>query len=74
MTRERSERWWKIHEIMEHMPLSHALRWCDSGPCGCMGCANRSGGLSKAGITEQEWRDYMAEQVEQFVPKDGVKP
>jgi hypothetical protein len=67
---QRSERWWIIHNLMRHMQLSHATRWCEpgAGGCGCLGCANNSGGLARVGITREEWREYMAEQLAQFAP------
>lgn len=70
---QRSDRWWLIHNYMSHMPLKHAMYWCESELCACLGCANRSGGLHKAGITKEEWREYMAEQLAQFAPKPGAE-
>jgi len=63
---QRSERWWLIHNLLSQMPLKHALYWCESELCGCLGCANRSGGLNKHGITKEEWSAYMAEQLAPF--------
>lgn len=43
-----------IDELMNKMPPEWKNRWCESPCCGCMGCANRSGGYSR-----QEWKDYL---------------
>lgn len=47
---------------LEAMPKEWRTRWCtypDNGGCGCMGCANYSGGLLAAGFTLDEWRAAM---------------
>ena len=40
-----------------------AERWCFKdgykGPCGCMGCADVSGGAREAGITQEQWQYWM---------------
>lgn len=53
-----------IDAMMLKMPVSVALRWCEPGEsgCGCMGCANHSGGLLKAGFTKQDWLDWKERQ------------
>ena len=40
-----------------------AEHWCFKegfqGPCGCMGCADISGGARDAGITQEQWQYWM---------------
>lgn len=72
---QKSERWFQIHHLMKHMPLRSALHWCEPGAsgCGCLGCANNSGGLARAGITREEWKAYMTEQFAYFVGDTGAE-
>lgn len=68
------ERFRQITSYMRHMPLEHALRWCDSGACACLGCANGSGGLAKRGVTYDEWCDWWARSVEHIVELASDEP
>lgn len=56
------ERMQELRHLMDKMPVSWAKRWCkpDWLGCCCLGCANQSGGLQKAGFTEQEWLEWKS--------------
>jgi len=51
-----------IDSLMRDMPSSWRDRWCEPGElgCACLGCANGSGGLLKAGYTKDEWEASLA--------------
>lgn len=43
----------EVETKLATLPFEHRLRWCESsGPCACMGCANR------CGISKSEWRRW----------------
>lgn len=52
----------EIKRRLLQMPMKVARRWCHPGElgCACLGCANRSGGLAKLGVTEEQWRSAFA--------------
>ena len=50
------EREIKLRTLLSEMPKKEANYWCDSDACACTGCANVSGGLAKAGFSQEEWR------------------
>lgn len=57
-----------IEEAMNHMPKYWRTRWCTAaedtspdGGCGCVGCANVSGGLVRQGFTKEDWKKWMEE-------------
>ena len=60
------ERFIKLNHLMNDMPLRHALYWCTS-ECACMGCANVSGGLSKAGFSKEDWKEWWRSQADYIV-------
>jgi hypothetical protein len=37
----------------------HRYRWCDWGPCACMGCANASGGMAAKGFNKTDWQRWV---------------
>lgn len=50
----------QIDGKMDHMKKSMRYNWCEEGVlCGCMGCANKSGGLAEAGFTKAHWEDWV---------------
>lgn len=51
----------KFDQLMAEMPASWRYNWCTSSFCSCMGAANCSGGLVKAGFTKKHW-DYWVSQ------------
>lgn len=63
----------RIQSLLLRMPLEVRTRWCnpDEFGCGCMGCANVSGGLSREGVTEAEWREALDTPLQSFVATDG---
>jgi hypothetical protein len=53
-----------IDSVMEGMPTDWRNRWCtapENGGCGCMGCANYSGGLNRKGFTRADWEKWREE-------------
>lgn len=52
-----------LNALMRSMRPDWRDRWCEPGPegCGCMGCANVSGGLSRSGFTKEEWVQWQKE-------------
>jgi hypothetical protein len=52
------DRFHRIGSYMRHLPLDHALRWCESELCACAGAANCSGGLRKRGVSKDEWQEW----------------
>lgn len=44
---------------MNSMNPRWRVKWCNAGACGCMGCANVSGGLVSKGYTYEDWRDWI---------------
>lgn len=56
-----NERESKLRHLMAAMPQDVRENWCNPGEhgCGCLGCANGSGGLARLGYTEPEWRYVM---------------
>ena len=52
----------EIDSLIRDMPPAWRARWCEPGEfgCACMGCANVSGGLMKAGFTKDEWKASFA--------------
>lgn len=45
----------EIDRLMCATPHGWRGRWCEGGPCACLGCANVSGALVKLGLTKDEW-------------------
>lgn len=48
-----------LDELMTAMPQDWRERWCGSGACACMGCANRSGGVDKYGYTQEDVSEWV---------------
>ena len=49
-------------ELDAHMQTIYEpfrYRWCDSGPCACMGCANLAGELYKHNVSKEEWEEWV---------------
>jgi hypothetical protein len=48
----------EIDTIMRSKKLydSWKYRWCENGPCACMGCANGSGQVD---LTKEEWENWI---------------
>lgn len=45
-----------IHQLINNMPKSWRSHWCEATiACACLGCANNSGGLTKAGFSKSDW-------------------
>lgn len=51
-------RFYELNGLIGHMSALSAMRWCEWDACGCLGCANRSGGLSAKGVTKEEWQAW----------------
>ena len=49
----------QVNEIMQLVPLDWRYYWCEAQICGCLGCANRSGGVKAKGVTKQEWEQWV---------------
>src|SRR5262245_21726610 len=47
-----------LNALMRSKSTEVRNRWCE-GTCGCMGCANRSGGLCDFGFTKQDWEKWL---------------
>jgi hypothetical protein len=47
----------ELKRALCRMPLATALYWCWREPaCSrCLGCANRTGGLTEAGVSKEQW-------------------
>lgn len=56
MMPNQSEREKALDSAMRLMPEKWRARWCENGEsgCGCMGCANYSGGLAQRWFTKDE--------------------
>lgn len=61
-----------IDAVMNFMPLEWKSRWCNSHMCACMGCANKSGGLTAKGYTYEDWRDWISRNKEDYM--NGLSP
>lgn len=46
----------RLDTIINDMNDEWRRRWCDSGACACVGCANNSGGLRQRGYTKEDWK------------------
>lgn len=60
------DRAWQFDYVISFMNEFYRKRWCSGGLCGCMGCANRSGGLAALGFTEADWLAWRSRQI-QFI-------
>jgi len=49
-----------IDSLMGRMPPPWRYRWCESNACACLGCANRSGGLTRDGFSKADWSKWTA--------------
>jgi hypothetical protein len=49
----------EIIVLLRAMPEEWRHRWCESGPCACIGAANCSGGLRKAGVTREQYDEAL---------------
>jgi hypothetical protein len=49
--------------VMSHVPEWFRKHWCSGGLCGCMGCANRSGGMASLGFTKDDWLAWKSRQI-----------
>ena len=61
-----------IDAVMNSMPPKWKSRWCNSHMCACMGCVNKSGGLTAKGYTYQDWRDWVSRNQEEYM--NGLSP
>lgn len=59
----------EVKQRLRTMLFHHAARWCEPGPqgCACLGCANVSGGLMKAGVTKEQWARCMNTAFREFM-------
>lgn len=48
-----------IQTIMQAIPSDWRYTWCESEVCGCLGCANRSGGATASGVLKSEWQKWV---------------
>ena len=49
----------KIDVAMKSISEEHRYKWCEGGPCACMGCANVSGGLVDKGFSKKDWERWV---------------
>lgn len=49
----------ELHDIMLAMPSHWRYFWCGADICGCLGCANASGGVRAAGFTQEDWQQWV---------------
>ena len=61
---------------LEKMRFREATRWCNPEVvpgfgCGCMGCANISGGLAREGVTKEQWQRVIHEMLAKAIDKAG---
>jgi hypothetical protein len=56
-------------EAIMAMPEHWRYRWCGGGPCGCMGAANCSGGMSGKGFTHEQWEEWVSKNPDPNPPK-----
>lgn len=56
MTQEEADK------LIEELPETRQLRWCESKECWCVGCANKSGYLQQKGVTGDQWLDWIQRQ------------
>lgn len=58
----------QIQDKLRNMHPDWRERWCPIADptcymyltgCGCIGCANGSGGLARLGVTNEEWQEAM---------------
>ena len=49
----------ELDAAMNEVNKGWRYRWCKAEVCGCMGCANRVGGLAAKGFTEEQWREWV---------------
>lgn len=49
-----------LQQKLSEMPVPWRVFWCEAQMCACMGCANRSGGLTAAGFTKEEWEQALS--------------
>lgn len=76
----------ELHVAIQQIYPEWRYRWCgpevdepaqDWHACACMGAANCSGGLGRAGFTRAEWEEWVAqnppqiEGVEKFIDANG---
>lgn len=58
--------------LLDNMPDQWRARWCfaaEYGGCGCMGCANYSGGLIRNGYTYADWLKVYPDNL----PEDQIR-
>ncbi len=51
----------ELNNLMFSVNPEHRLRWCESGPCACVGCVNVSGQLGNI-ISKEEWQYWLSFQ------------
>ena len=61
-----------LDAIMRAMDASWRSTWCSGGVCGCMGCANASGGLLMHGYTKEEWQKWITLNPD-LISKEAIK-
>lgn len=65
------DRAWQFDYVISFMNEFYRSRWCSGGLCGCMGCANGSGGLAALGFTKEDWLAWRSRQI-QFIGLHNV--
>ena len=61
-----------IDAAMNSMPPEWKSRWCNSHMCACLGCANKSGGLTAKGYTYQDWMNWVSRNKKEYM--NGLSP
>jgi len=61
----------EVNKIMQSLPLEWRYRWCEAGPCCCLGCANVSGNVKAKGVTKAEWEEWVKDNPEPKKDKYG---
>lgn len=51
-----------INSAMQLMPPEWRTRWCTNQACACVGCANKSGGLTSKGFTKEDHQKWLFAQ------------
>lgn len=63
-----------LNDIMQSMPADWRYRWCDAVLCGCLGCANASGGVSGGGFDKLDWQLWVADNPPTNTNNNGATP
>lgn len=49
----------QLDRVMASMQENWRYYWCESGACGCLGCANGSGQLLSLGFSKKDWETWV---------------